>query len=154
MYSFAGRSRETRSPWKRWSAWQRWNSGFTRKAGACSCLGVHAHVCFVLFLSGPCLCHHGVICCSGHCWSSRPDGFKGGAGRQWSSREGEIMLNLPCFMFTFIRCSPSYTMFAAWGNCITLEDIIAIYSCRSFDLIGTRDVIFWVFLQGPKSGYF
>lgn len=129
------------------------------------CGRTRAHVCFVLFLSGPCLCDHSVICCSGHSWTSRPDGFKGGAGRQWSSREGEIMPNLPnsvgckdswwnCFVFAFIRCPPGSTIFAAQGNCITLEDIIAIFSCRSFDLIRTRVVIFSVFLQGPDSGFF
>lgn len=127
---------------------------------------VRVRMCvFVLFLSGPCLCDHSVICCSGHSWTSRPDGFKGGAGRQWSSREGEIMPNLPnsvgckdsqwnCFVFAFIRCPPGSTIFAAQGNCITLEDIIAIFSCRSFDLIRTRVVIFSVFLQGPDSGFF
>lgn len=122
-------------------------------------------VCYVLFLSGPCLCHHGVICCSGHCWTFRPDGFKGGAGRQWCSREGEIMPNLPsslgckdsqwnCFVLAFIRCQPSSTIFAAWGNYITLQDIIAIFVCRSFDLICTRVVIFSLFLQGSESGLF
>lgn len=62
----------------------------------CVLVCVRALLCVLgLFLSGPCLCDHSVICCSGHCWTSRPDGFKGGAGRQWSSREGEIMPNLP-----------------------------------------------------------
>lgn len=48
----------------------------------------------VLFLSSPPLCHHGVICSSGHCWASRPVGLEGGAGRQRCSREGENMLYL------------------------------------------------------------
>lgn len=125
---------------------------------------VWEHVWYVLFLSDPCLCHHGVICSSGYCWTSRPAGFKGGAGRQWSSWEGESVPNLTSslcckdsrwnwFVFAFIRCDPSSIIFRAWGNNITLGDIVAIFSCRSFDLIRTRVVLFSVFLQGGRISF-
>lgn len=84
-----GRSRKTRSPGTRRRSWQRGNSRSTWEAGASMSvvwwlLEVH---------SGPGSAH-GLMCPSGHRWTSRPVGPEGGAGRQWSSREGENVLDL------------------------------------------------------------